>query len=141
MSDPTIIGYITEKGEPYISALLVSRKLNIRSPIRLLVNTGATATTITYADAARLGIDYSKLRKAKVKAAGVGRVADVFIVDDAFLIFPVKEGGFYTTKVELHVLKGRVPKEALALPSVLGRDVMNRFKLTVDFVRKRVDLS
>jgi len=59
-------------GPAYVIATIIIKDLDIKSPIELLLDTGATRTTILDRDAIRLGIDHSKLEKHKEGTLGIG---------------------------------------------------------------------
>lgn len=110
---------------PYVIAFLISDDLNIRKPVEFLIDTGASRTTILDSDAIRLGIDYSKLQRFKQGTVGIGGVVDTYILPNARLVFPIPDG----------VHEERIKK----IPSLLGRDFLNRYTLALD--RKRGSVS
>jgi hypothetical protein len=87
-------------------------------------------------DAIRLGIDYGKLQRFEPGTAGIGGVVDTFIIPDVKLLFR-SESGFYKEEMkEIFVLKhvaeeGESEERIRRLPSLLGRDVLNKYGLVL----------
>jgi len=124
---------------PFLVAFLTYERLNIKKRIVFLIDSGASKTTILDGDAIRLGIDYSRLQRHKEGTTGIGGTVDTYIIPDVKLFFKSSEGSIHEEKLkEIFVLKHnleRMKKEETErikmLPSVLGRDVINRFKLVL----------
>lgn len=129
---------------PYVIAFLISDDLNIRKPVEFLIDTGASRTTILDSDAIRLGIDYSKLQRFKQGTVGIGGVVDTYILPNARLVFPIPDGVHEERIKEVFVLKHiikdkRMEERIKKIPSLLGRDFLNRYTLALD--RKRGSVS
>jgi hypothetical protein len=99
-------------------------------------------------DVKRLKIDISKLKKAERDLIGIEGMLKTQIIEDAILIFRSADGPPIIEK--LHLLVGthdpgrlsQKEKEAiLKLPSLLGRDIIYRFKLMVDKFRNQIYLE
>lgn len=118
----------------YINAHIISPSLGIDETIEFLVDTGATRTTLLDKDAIFLGLDYSNLKKYNQNVSGIGGSVETFIIDDATLILGSKQIHLSIFVVR-HAL-GNLNKEdkikILRIPSLLGRDVINRFRLVFD---------
>lgn len=121
---------------PVVRAIISIKKLNVEGYIKLLVDTGASSTAILDKDRSLLGIDLEKIERAPVKIGGIGGLVDTYFARKAELIFKTQNSE-YTETLDVLVLKhdlGIVPSETaeriLAVPSLLGRDVMRKFKLT-----------
>ena len=104
--------------------------------MEFLIDTGASKTTILDSDATRLGIDYGKLQRFEAGTAGIGGVVDTFIIPDAGLLFRTKNGFYKEELKEIFVLKHvaeeRESEERIRrLPSLLGRDVLNKYGLVL----------
>lgn len=130
----------------FIEARLVSKSLQIDRKVTFLVDTGASRTTLLDNDARRLGIRYDKLSKSRSSLIGVGGTVACFTITDAFLIFMSlkKEVRIrLPLSVAKHPLERMAPRlrtHILRLPSLLGRDVINRYKLTFDFPNNTMNL-
>ena len=84
-----ITGKIGKSGLGYVSAYLISAP-NVDATIRFYVDTGASITTTGDRDAKRIGIDYTKLRKAPFQISGVGGPVDAYFPLTALLCFSRK---------------------------------------------------
>ncbi len=107
------------------------------------MDTGASRTTLLDKDAIFLGLDYRNLKKHNQNVSGIGGSVETFTIDDTILILGSKQ-------IHLPVLVVRHPlgnlnKEdkikILRIPSLLGRDVINRFRLIFDKQENKVILE
>jgi hypothetical protein len=99
--------------------------------IQFLIDTGADCTTLTPADGRRLRIDHTKLTTEDHSIGYAGSTLD-FICKG---IVTFSEIGVveYEYDVDLRVTKPDpgIP-ELFMLPSLLGRDILNRWQLSFD---------
>lgn len=118
----------------YVVAVFSSGQLGIEDTIEFLIDTGASRTTICDKDAIRLGIDYSKLDKLPEGTLGIGGNVDTYIVENPELSFKTRDGRYNVEKLDkLYVLKHeRVDNLIKRLPSILGRDILNKYSLVYD---------
>lgn len=121
-------------------AFLVSDELNIGKPIEFLIDTGASRTTILDNDAIRLEIDYSKLGRFEGGTVGIGGVVDTYILPNVRLVFPTMDGIYEERLKEIfllkHIIEDKYVEERIKrIPSLLGRDFLNKYTLALD--RKR----
>lgn len=122
---------------PYIRAIITCPSFHIFSAITFLIDSGASRTTILDSDAIRLGIDHSKLRRFEDGTTGIGGIVDTFIIPDVVLTFRTSEGiheeQFREIFVLQHTVKGRkIADRIKKLPSLLGRDLINNYKLILN---------
>ncbi len=121
---------------PYVRALFISPKLDIRKNINFLIDSGASRTSILDNDAALLGIDHNLLEKYKGGTTGIGGVVDTYIIRDAVLMFKTTTG-LHSEKLEVFVIK-HTPRDKgeeeriKSIPSLLGRDLINRYSLILN---------
>ncbi len=121
---------------PVLRAIISLRKLNVEGYIKLLVDTGASSTAILDKDRALLGIDPERIERAPVKIGGIGGLVDTYLARNAELIFKTQNGRYTETldvlvlKHDLEMMPNETAERILAMPSLLGRDVMRKFKLT-----------
>lgn len=119
-------------------------QLDINSPVRMVVDTGASRTVISERDAMRLNIDYSTL-KPEADALGVGGLVRCYSTGQAALTFKVSSNSWHTERLDsLHFLKCESddPIERLAslrLSSLLGIDILDRY--SVRLTRTRIYLE
>jgi len=145
-----ICGYFDERYEPpapFIRTTLISRTLKLEHAIELHVDTGAAASILLDKDVKRLKIDISKLRTER-DLIGIGGLLKTQIIEDAILIFRSANGPPIIEKLRLLVgthdpskLSLKEREAILKLPSLLGRDMIYRFKLMIDKLRNQIYLE
>ncbi|MCJ7578791.1 MAG: retroviral-like aspartic protease family protein [candidate division Zixibacteria bacterium] len=122
-----------EDNAAYVITTLLSKELNIHSPVRFLIDTGASRTIISDMDAIKLGIDHSLLPRFKAVTAGIGGVVDTYFIQNVKSIFKTQEGAHVEKMEEIFVLKHKIRDERIKrIPSLLGRDILNRYQLLLD---------
>jgi len=146
-----IYGYFDERYDPpapFIRTTLTSRTLKLEHAIELHIDTGAAASILLDKDVKRLKIDVSKLRTAERDLIGIGGLLKTQIIEDAILIFRSADGSPTIEKLRLLVgthdsskLSLKEREAILKLPSLLGRDVIYRFKLMTDKLRNQIYLE
>lgn len=112
-------------GRPYLEGRLILPRLNVQGDISFLVDTGADRTVLMPVDAVRLGIDYRQLRGSHV-TVGLGGMAHMFVEADAAVFL---EGA---ATLHLYFVDIAIPSftpEIADLPSLLGRDVLDRWRM------------
>lgn len=135
-----IYGFLNKEYEPpapFIKVLLISKSLNIRKFLDLCIDTGSSSTIILDKDIKYLRVDIKKLKKSEKNVGGIGGIIDTYFIDDATIIFKTEEGIPYEEKLTLlvgmHRLDRLTEKEKMLimrLPSLLGRDIIGKFKFT-----------
>ena len=95
--------------------------------VSFIFDTGADTSLLMPLDAQRMGIDYSMLDN-EVSALGIGGASENF-VEPAYLAF-VDDEALYGYEIELHICKPA--DELMSVPSLLGRDIINRWRVTYD---------
>lgn len=127
-------GFIGPDFQPYISGYLFCPTLGDTAvPIWFLIDTGAETTTILQGDVKRIGLDRIKLKKAEHQAYGIGGFATTYELPDVTIVFEIGRGKFHFETLEkIDILKDE-KEEVMALPfSLLGTDVLSRFKMIYD---------
>lgn len=137
-----IFGYF--KNHPlsaaYIDAILSFR--NYYDRVTFLIDTGATRTSILYSDARRIGIELSDLERSKRDVVGIGGIAQTFVAKKATLIFTSDRREMEIELDEIYILKHkRFDDWAKRLPSLLGRDILNKYHFVYDYNQKEVYLT
>jgi len=134
---------------PCTRGLLIAEKMGIEGSIKFLIDTGASATTVVDGDVEFLGIDVQKLERASVSLIGIGGPVNTYVMKGAKLVFTTEDGGEHVELIDTLVVKHdltqlseELRKRILAMPSLLGRDIINkRFKLIYDYNVGLVKLS
>ncbi len=122
---------------PYMEAFVSFPRLGVRGLVSFLVDTGADGSILMPADSTKLGVDFSKLRNP-IESRGIGGVARGF-EEICVLTFSDKR---YTYSYLLnHMEISARSKSSLALPSLLGRDILNKWRLVTDYRSKKIQCT
>jgi hypothetical protein len=123
--------YVGASLRPMIEAHVSIPSIKAGGFVQFLIDTGADCTTITPADGRRLRVDYSRLAREDHAMGYSGSTMD--FVCDGIITFAEIGVVEYEFDVELRLTKpDPTAPELLMLPSLLGRDVLNQWKLTFD---------
>lgn len=134
---------------PFIDGHIISSSQGIDETIRFLIDTGASHTTILDKDAIRLNINYHHLTPHKYNVSGVGGIVETFIIKDTILYLKSTDSPLAKSSIKLtlpilvlrhplHQMKEEEKIRILRLPSLLGRDVINREKLVYNYRDKKI---
>jgi len=137
-----IMGYFDDHFEPpapFVRVVLRSKSLGLSYPLGIHVDTGSSVTIVFDKDVELLGIDVGKLRKAERRVGGVGGMVDTYVVEDAELLFRTEDRKIRVEKLRLFVGKHDLTRLSenekdmiMLVPSLLGRDMIHRFRLVCD---------
>jgi predicted aspartyl protease len=117
--------------------------MDIDETVEFMVDTGASRTTLLDKDAIYLDLDFDKLPKYKENLSGIGGSINTYVIEDASLIIG-------NTQIDIPVMVGKHPLEkmtheelikTLRIPSLLGRDIINRFRLIFDKEKEELTLG
>jgi len=146
-----ITGFFDERFEPpapFIRTVLNSKKLGLSHRLHLHVDTGASVTIIFDKDIELLGINPTKLKKAERNVGGIGGTVDTYIIEDATLLFRTQDRKIHEEKLRLFVGKHDPTKLSqneteiiMRMPSLLGRDIIHRFKLVCNKSKDEIYLE
>lgn len=115
-------------GAPYISAEVALPPLGTARNIPFLLDTGADTTFLMADDAGQMGIDFGNLTLAPSLGRGVGGYIRLYQVS-ASITFAGREN-LYVYRAELAIAEPGAHNRGL--PSLLGRDILNRWRLRYD---------
>lgn len=115
-------------GRPYIEGRLILPRLSISGDISFLVDTGADTSVLVPADALRLSVPYSELDGDR-EVGGIGGSAHCYI-ERAILVFTEPNVALYAYDLQLDVMP--VDPSAMDCLSILGRDVLDQWRITYD---------
>lgn len=130
---------------PYFALHL--RTAHFQGLVWMLADTGASRTTLLDRDVRLLGIPAVALEPASLPIVGIGGSVRSFLVRDVDITLASDEGDVVLQQdiwVVQHDLGQLPPEEVsriLRLPSVLGRDLINRFHFTCDYQAGIVQLE
>ena len=130
----------------YVRALVINEEVGIRGVVRFLIDSGASRTNILDSDAERLALDYDQLEEFAPGTTGIGGTVETFILPDMRLIFRTA-AGFHEERLSQlfglrHVIhEPEVAERIKKLPSLLGRDIRNKYRVILDWTRNLVVIT
>lgn len=139
-----IAGYFNpshQEPAPYVRASVYLPRLGVGDSINFLLDTGADATTLHPRDAGKLGVYAHSLGSASVSARGIGgpiqyapEYAIVSFYDNA-------AGDWRDFRIQVYIASPESEHAIGSLPSLLGRDILNRCRCTLDAAENSVALE
>ena len=120
-----IRGEIDQRGRPYVAAFVYFRRLGMGHTINFLVDTGATSTSIHPRDGRDAKLPYDRLLHPR-SISGVGGQATYY--HEPAIVYFIDE-----PQVHLYFMDVAIAEPTGAnrnLSSLLGRDVLNNWKMT-----------
>ena len=121
-------------GRPYIEGRLILPNLNIRGDISFLVDTGSDQCLLLPADVVRMRIDYGQLTGDE-ESVGTGGTSHNF-VESAIVVF--SEPGRFLHVYFIDLLIAPYDPDIIDLPSLLGRNILDRWRMIYNPLRKRL---
>lgn len=118
-------------GAPYLEAHIFLPRLKLRGLVSFLVDTGADGTVLMPADAKRLGVKFKSLKNPTV-SEGIGGEARGFN-EKAILAFSDAQ---YVYSYLLDIELSTPAKHNLRFPSLLGRDVLDKWRCVLERSRR-----
>ena len=123
-----------DRGRPQVECRLVIPRLNVNHRLMLLVDTGASATCLHPADAIRAGIPFERLGN-RIGYLGIGG-SSAYFREPANLLF---EDDSQLRIYRLDLLIAAPTENNRELPSLLGRDVLNRWRMDYHPIDDRLE--
>ena len=130
---------------PYFLVTLKSKWFEEK--VWLLADTGAARTTILDLDLQQLDPKKVILEPAPTPLIGIGGSVRSFVVQDVDIVFESDKGDFllyqdiWAIQHDLNRLPPEEVSRILRLPSVLGRDIINRFRFMSNYSSGEVKLE
>ena len=116
-----------EFGRPYVAARVNIPVIGAWAHVLFLIDTGADKSLLSASDARRIGIDYGALG-SRSDIIGVGGKLEAYSVQTT-IAFADSEAQVHFYRLTLDVA---CDSEQYELPSLLGRDILNRWCMTYD---------
>lgn len=131
-----IVGQFDSFGRPYVVCRLIIPRLQVSRPISFLLDTGADTTSLHPRDARGTGIPFAQLSN-KRDSRGIGGSSSYFS-EPAILSFS-DDAVARIYQVGLLIAEPSDTNEAL--PSLLGRNVINHWYMQYDFSEDRLEFT
>lgn len=127
-----IRGYFDRSGRPIVSCTVRLPQLGFAGNVDFLVDTGASVTCLHPRDGLRLGLPFDELAGDPVNIGGTTGEYPYF-PQPAELNF-ADSGRVHGMPVELRIAKPAEDSShrIVRIPSLLGRDVLNRWRMDYD---------
>ena len=132
-----IAGYFSAQGIPFVESRLSIPRLGIAGRVNFLVDTGATDTLLHPRDGSNLRIPFADLGNP-TRRLGIGGTR-TYYTESAVALFLDSSGEWQRFDVELRVSPPETDSDYL--PSLLGRDVLNKVRMDYDFPERRLELE
>ena len=114
-------------GAPYIQAHVSFPRLGVHGVLWLLIDTGADVTVLMPRDSLRLGMDFRLLTNVTA-SQGIGGISRGSHEPAAISFYDRRYMYSYVLKIELAAPIAHNTR----LPSLLGRDILRKWRLIVD---------
>ena len=124
-------------GRPYLEGRLVLPDLRMVTDISFCVDTGADRTVLLPGDGTRMGIDFTKLTR-ETESVGVGGLSRNYI-ESAVLAFSDPGRFLYVYMIDVEI--SPPSPEIMDIPSLLGRDILNRWRMIYNPTRNRLSFE
>jgi hypothetical protein len=121
---------------PYVKASVHLPRLQLRGYVSFLVDTGASGSVLMPADAGKLAVDFHSLIHPMTNQ-GIGGVSHGFHEHAVFGFSDRKYvyGFDVVLEIPIRTTANHHP------PSLLGRDVLNRCRVVVDYIKRSTTLT
>ena len=122
---------------PYVEGRLRIPGLRIESNVSFLVDTGAESTVLLPEDVVRMKLDYSALSESGVQVSGIGGSSPTY-VESAIIMFTEPGVAVYSYEVKLLIVELKNHK---GLPSLLGRDILSRWRMNYSPIDNQLEFE
>ena len=122
-----IQGRFDQQRRPYVPGWLILPRLGVQGDVEFLVDTGADSTIIHPSDGQKLGIPFGELQ-SEIVSVGIGGNHPYFL-EDAVILF---EDNTSLREYRCEVLIGKPSASLNRLPSLLGRSLLNNWRMVYD---------
>lgn len=130
---------------PYVQAVVLCPNITAFRSVRFLVDTGADYTVLSARDVSLLKFSRDSLdAKTRVAVGGLGGKKTWFYTVDATVIFGEPENSWYQWVTRIFICDiwtQPVSDEAWGVPSLLGRDFLNRCQMSANGLKGILHLT
>ena len=123
-------------GSPYLEAHVYIPRLNLRGLVSFLVDTGADGTLLMPADSKKLGVKSRALRNPTM-SDGIGGQAKGFTERVILAFSDTRFVYSYFLDIEISAST----RANQRFPSLLGRDILDRWRFVIDRPRDRITFT
>ena len=138
-----INGYLHTDKAPFVDVLLDIPSFGIKRKVSFLIDTGSPITILSEKDARKLKIDFKNVKPAEGNIMGLGGFTRAYVLKKVSFYFFSKKKIFRLPMKEIFTYKNLTKDEEIInqIPSLLGRDVLKSFQLTLDESKAKVSLK
>lgn len=123
------------RGRPYVQGWLILPRANIQGEVEFLVDTGADSIIIHPSDGLKLGLPFGELH-GEIVSVGIGGDHPYFVEDGVILFKDDARLREYRSEI----LIGKPSNNLNRLPSLLGRSLLNRWRVVYDPIGDRLTM-
>ena len=115
-------------GRPYVEGRIFFPRFGLRGDVSFLVDTGADASLLNPGDVVRFGVDFDLLR-GHSESVGLGGSIRSF-VEPVWVLFTNSASAVHVYHIDVAIAP--VQTDAFDIPSLLGRDILDRWRMVYD---------
>lgn len=133
----TVRGFFDGVGRPRVEAVVVLPRLRIRGLVEFMVDTGADATVLSRSDAESIGVELDGLDDPD-EVGGIGGTMKMYSVPAAVCLSDGSNERSFDVPIGIPEKIEDAAGHA-EMPSLLGRDVINRSVMIYDSLRRKLE--
>ena len=123
-----IVGWFGFDGRPFVNVRVTIPRLGVQREVEFLVDTGSDRTCLNHRDAANMELFPEVLRADDMSSAtGIGGSSRYFREDAHIEFIDTVGGQFHEHALSLGIAD--LSDTPLTIPSLLGRDILNRYNM------------
>lgn len=123
------------RGRPYVQGWLILPRANIQGEVEFLVDTGADSIIIHPSDGLKLGLPFGELH-GEIVSVGIGG-DHPYSLEDGVILF---KDDARLREYRSEILIGKPSNNLNRLPSLLGRSLLNRWRVVYDPIGDRLTM-